>query len=320
MPDWTPTLRQLEMLLLVAQTGSLTRAAELLGVTQPAVSHGLRTMEDSLGYRLFTRTNGGLQPTGQTTVLLPQLADLHERFEALIARMRGVGQTEAEVLRVVALSSLSATLVPGALLDFSKRFPSVRVQALASPGREIAEMLRLGSVDFGVVYAAPEDTPDGGGALLDTEIVCFGTRAMRPKRARAATPASLTGHTVIVAGSDTATGMLVRRSLGDLTRGGITVIEANTALNALSLAREGLGVALVDPMLATIKQDADLMVWPFEPAIPLRVVALLGQTRDRLRSADELARTDHFLADLKAAAATAVARLHAASIAARLCA
>lgn len=319
MPDWTPTLRQLEMLLLVAQTGSLTRAAELLGVTQPAVSHGLRSMEDSLGYRLFTRTNGGLQPTGQTTILLPQLADLHERFEALIARMRGVGQTESEVLRVVALSSLSATLVPGALLDFSKHFPSVRVQALAIPGREIAEMLRLGSVDFGLVYAAPEDAPDGE-ALLDTEIVCFGTRSMRPKRARPATLASLTGHTVIVAGSDTATGMLVRRSLGDLTGGGITVIEANTALNALSLAREGLGVALVDPMLATMRQEADLVVWPFEPAIPLRVVALFGQTRDRLRSADELARADHFLADLKAAAATAVARLHAASITARLCA
>ena len=306
------------MLLLVARTGSLTRVAEMLGVTQPAVSHGLRSMEDSLGYRLFDRTNGGLQPTAQTTLLLPQLTELHAQFEALSARMRGLRRVEMDIMRVVALSSLSATLVPSALLGFSKHYPSVRVQALASTGREITESMRFGSVDVGLVYGTPEEKLPGAEALLDTEIVCFGTRAMRPKRSRPMTAADLAGRTVIVAGSDTATGLLVRRSLGDLTSSDITVIEANTALSALSLAHEGLGIALVDPMLATARHAEDLAIWPFEPAIPLRVVALLGP-RDRVRATDWAPVVDRFLADLKAAAAMAVDRLHAVSIAARLC-
>jgi DNA-binding transcriptional LysR family regulator len=311
--EWTPSLKQLEILLLVRRTGSLTKVAAMLGVTQPAVSHSLREMEQNLGYRLFTRSMGGIQPTRQALALLPQVEEVCERLEGLFGHMRQLRGQEQGALRVVALNSLFATLVPRAIHSFTAGNPGVQVTALVATGHEITEMVRQGSVDFGLVYVAADAMPPGAEPLLDTQIVCFAAKNHRLRRRRSISLAQLAGETVIVPTGSTVTGSLVRRSLGDTREHGINLIEVNNAFSALSLVREGLGVALVDPMLIDNLHSRGLSVWPFAPLIPLRMVALFARPRDSLRVADR------FIANLKSVAALTVERLRAASIEASIC-
>jgi DNA-binding transcriptional LysR family regulator len=311
--EWTPSLKQLEILMLVERTGSLTEVAQMLGVTQPAVSHSLREMEQNLGYRLFIRSHGSVKPTPQALLLMPQVTEICGHLESLFRHMRKLRAEEEGELRVVALNSLSATLMPRAIHGFATENPLVRVTALVASGREITDMLRQRSVDFGLVYTAADAMPAGSEALLDTQIVCFAGKGQKLPRRRRITLADLAGRTVIVPSSSTVTGALVRRSLGDPATNGINIIEVNNAFSALSLVHEGLGLALVDPMLVDNLHSRGLSVWPFEPSIVLRLVALCARPRDRMRVADR------FIANLRAVATETVGMLRQASIEAAIC-
>src|SRR5947207_9062808 len=109
----------------VARDGSVTRAAEALMVTQPAVSRQLRSLEEQIGAKLFERAGRGIRLTADGEVL----ADYTRRIIALIdeaqsqmSELRGLRRGR---LAIGAGTNISVHLLPEAIVRFRQRFPGI---------------------------------------------------------------------------------------------------------------------------------------------------------------------------------------------------
>jgi len=159
------TIRQLEILVAIGDTLSLTGAAERLGVSQPSVSETLRRVETELGCRLVDRTTRHLALTheGQHVVASAREAvrSLAGTLEAIALRGEGVRGRVA----IAALPSVVCTLLPPVFRAFRKHFPGIEVQVRDTLQDRALAMLESGVVDFAIV-----GRPAGSGPFLFEEI------------------------------------------------------------------------------------------------------------------------------------------------------
>ncbi|MEU4116795.1 LysR family transcriptional regulator [Kitasatospora sp. NPDC028055] len=147
----TPTLRQLEYLVTVVDTGSFTRAAEQLHVTQPALSHQIRALEGALGGPLLERLPRAVRLTPTGRAVLPHaraaLAEV-ERLQAVARRASGLEEGELEV---AAVYSISLGILPPVLRAWHRRHPGVRIRLREySHAERLQEAMAAGRADLAI--------------------------------------------------------------------------------------------------------------------------------------------------------------------------
>jgi molybdate transport repressor ModE-like protein len=154
-----PDLEALELLVAVAETGSLGQAAARQGISQPSASARMRTLERRLGVRLLTRspsgsrlTSAGLVVTDWSRTVLEQAYGLVEGAAALRARQHGR-------LRVTASLTIAEHLMPGWLVTLREVDPDVHVELNVANSTHVIERLRGGEADLGFIegQGAPRD-------------------------------------------------------------------------------------------------------------------------------------------------------------------
>jgi DNA-binding transcriptional LysR family regulator len=141
------TFAQLRALHAVARTGNMTRAAEELGTTQPAVSHALRGLERELGVTLLHRRRDGVALTAAGRAV-------HERAAAILAELEGLREDAAQErartggrLRVGVIGSVNERLLPEIVRAFSEQHGDVTLGVLEGSDAEVLEWLQTGAVD-----------------------------------------------------------------------------------------------------------------------------------------------------------------------------
>jgi len=139
------------------RTGSLSRAAERLHITQPAVSQTIRQLESRLGGPLFVRTARGVRPTAEGDVLFRHVEAALAAMasgEQAIAAMHGLHSGEINI-------GASDTLCKHYLLPYLERFhreyPDIRIRVTNRTTPETIALLREGAIDFGVVSLPVSD-------------------------------------------------------------------------------------------------------------------------------------------------------------------
>ena len=165
----TPSrLRQLEAFRAVMQSGSVSRAAQRMFLSQPAVTKLLRGLEDETGLPLFDRSRRHLQPTPEAVKLESDVATLFaaaDHLDRTIDDMRGVGSGE---LRVAAMPLMGLSLIPRLLAKFAREVQPVRISLVVASSREVHDLVQAGNADLGfalpvgrsaLVAAPPIDLP-----------------------------------------------------------------------------------------------------------------------------------------------------------------
>lgn len=152
-------LRQLRAFTTIVSAGSLGRAADVLHVTQPALSRIIKRLEHEVGAPLFERHSKGMQLTAIGQALLPH-ASLLQR-EADYAReeidaMRGLAKG---TIRVGAVGSIASYVLPLAVGNVVARWPNLRVEILEGVWDRLAEGLVKHEIDLALSMAMP-DTED----------------------------------------------------------------------------------------------------------------------------------------------------------------
>ena len=153
-------LRQLRAFCHAAQTGSISKAAERLSVSQPSVSLLIKGLEQDLGVLLFERRGPRIELSAAGQVLLETALPLVEGMdhlpEVFAARLGEVGQG---ALDIAAGESTILYLLPEFVKRYSETYPKVRLQLHNVTGRDGLKMLRAGEVDFAVgsMIDVPED-------------------------------------------------------------------------------------------------------------------------------------------------------------------
>lgn len=270
-------IRELEAFRAVMELGSVTEAARLLGVTQPAVSKMLQHAEARLGIRLFARERGRLIPTAEAHVLLPDLTNAFAAVDHVEQVVEDLRSARGGLLRIAAVPSLSTSLVPAAVESFRRDRPAVTIALRALSLREISRQATEHQLDLGLVLGAPEDPRLAIRDICASRLICL-LPAGHPLGGKALIrPVDLAGIPVIRLAQQRPVGLMVDRLFAEAGIEPVTAVEISQSANALPLVRAGVGPALLEGFAMIGQEDADMVVRPFGPGAP--VTARLLQPR-----------------------------------------
>ncbi|MGA0572069.1 LysR substrate-binding domain-containing protein [Variovorax sp. VNK109] len=163
-----PPLKALKAFESAARLGSFARAAQELFVTQTAVSHQIKLLEEHLGGLLFERLPSGLALTPQGQAIYPSIAAGFEHFEAAMTLLPRPAKVAAQVLVVSALPSFSQEWLIPRLVDFRARWPDIDV--LIETDYKMAD-LAGGTADVAIRFGRGGFGEDLRADLLSTETV-----------------------------------------------------------------------------------------------------------------------------------------------------
>jgi LysR family transcriptional regulator, low CO2-responsive transcriptional regulator len=143
--------RQLRILLMLGKEPSLSAAARSLHLTQSAISHALKKLEDDAGLRLVERNERGAVLTQAGQTLLRRVHNIFDQMRLAREEMRQLSSWGAQRLRFGGSSTACQYLLPAVLQRFSKSHPKCRVEVSAGDSQTSLRGLREGRIDLALV-------------------------------------------------------------------------------------------------------------------------------------------------------------------------
>ena len=145
------SLRQLKVFVTVARARSFSRAGEIIGLSQSAVSHSVKELEHQTGVRLLDRTTREVVLTEAGHQLAGKLERLLDELHVTLREAGRVGQQLTGTVRVAASQTISAHLIPQCIAHSNRRYPDIDFVLHDRPQQWVLESIRQGEVDFGIV-------------------------------------------------------------------------------------------------------------------------------------------------------------------------
>ena len=149
------SLRQIRAYLAVARTLSFTRAAAETNLSQPALTVQIRSLEQQLGIRLFDRNSRSVELTRLGRELVPVFQRLLREFDDTVTGVRDIARHGAGSVRLGALPSFAAGILPDIIVRFRDRFPRVALTIKDAIASRVMEFVLSEEVDLGVVGGEP---------------------------------------------------------------------------------------------------------------------------------------------------------------------
>jgi len=270
-------LPHLPLLVGLARTGSVTAAAEELGVPQPSASRSLARLSDLLGVPLLHRVGRGVRLTEAGEVLAEAAATALARVEDGVAGARAQGSQEDAVISVAYQNVLGETYVPRAIARLRTRHPTVRFELSHGARAACIRQVRGGEVDLAVV-ADPPHVEDLRTVEFFTEPLVAAMSPQHPlaHRGRPVTVEDLKTQDLIILRRGYGLHDSVHRILG--TRGELpnAVFEVDDTRDARGLAAAGLGVSVLPPGLGSGLEVAEV---PIDHPAARRVIGVVTPPR-----------------------------------------
>jgi DNA-binding transcriptional LysR family regulator len=234
----------------VMTAGTVTGAARLLNVTQPAVTKILQHAEDQLGLALFRRVKGRLQRTPEAIALEPEIERIYAGIDDLIALSRSLRSDRETVLRVGVAGVLETGPVPLAVARIARQNPDLEIRlGIREAG---AMQAAVASREDDLVFAF--DAPRCADVEVETVAECRLLAAVPADRASALPavlcPDALRGERLIGLPREDALGAAAASALAEAGLHRRARTEVASPRTALGLVGGGLGIAIVDPFSA----------------------------------------------------------------------
>lgn len=238
-------LRHIRAFLAVARRSSFSRAAAVLGVSQPALTVQIQQFERALGVRLLDRNTRqvALTPVGRD--LVEPLERLLLDLDAVVAQVRDVTGPRRGVVTVAALPSIAAGLLPRAIRALADRHEGVTVRVRDVTAGRIIDLVKAGDVDLGIGSLLRAD-PELDFDPLFTDRLCAFAPADHPlARRRHVTLRELCKHPLILTSRDSSVRRLVDRAIELARLSAHVVLEATYMTTAIAMVDAGLGIAVL---------------------------------------------------------------------------
>lgn len=146
-------LYQLETFVAVAREHSFTRAGELLGLTQPAVTRQIAALERDLGVKLIERSGKGFQLTAAGRLVEEQAGQVIGAAQQLRSRLKELSGPRSGEVSVACVTTVGLHTLPSLIADFGSRYPHVRIRVWSSRMDGVIDRLVSGEADLGLVSA-----------------------------------------------------------------------------------------------------------------------------------------------------------------------
>lgn len=265
-------VRHLAVFRAVMKTGSVSAAARVLNVSQPAVTKTLQLIESRIGVPLFRRMKGRLHATAESGLLMPGVDQIFGAVEDLERLADEIVGGNVGRISVATNATLSASVTTAAISRYRIRRPNVVFHVHALSTRQVIDEVSNSLVDIGILA----DDVALGEEYLQSEELCkafFGCvlpREHRLARQEAIEPVDLRDEMLITFHEATLVGAILRERFRQLEVPLNIAVTTNLSLVACLLTRGGGGLALVDPFLLLSDMFPDLVMKPLRPAVELR--------------------------------------------------
>jgi DNA-binding transcriptional LysR family regulator len=249
-------LNDLTGFLVVAEERSFTRAAARLGVSQSALSHTMRALEERLGVRLLTRTTRSVTPTEAGERLVRTLSPHFQGIDAELAALSALRDKPAGTIRLTATENAAESILWPKLRQFLPRYPDIKVEIVIDYGLSdiVAERFDAGVRDGEQVGKDMIAVPIGP----DLRMAVVGSASYFKERSKPRVPQDLTEHRCVNLRLPTHGGLYAwefekgGRELRVRVEGQVVFNSANPMLRA---AVDGFGLAYLPE--AQVKDDLD---------------------------------------------------------------
>lgn len=253
--------KKLEALATAVQTGSFTRAAEVLGYTQSGLTHMMNSLEKDIGFPLLVRSRTGIRLSAAGQRVFPMIQDLLRADETLEREIRLINTRREETIRVASYASIAMHWLPELIEQFRRRYSGVSVDVQMGSVEEVYRWVREGRVDMAFASRQESSTldwtplkPDPLLAILPRSFDTGGAASLDVRR--------LEGQEFLMP------------SLGFhldimrvLDRCGVTPIIRDTQVSdtvIISMVEHGLGVSILSRLVLKGRSD-DVLALPLDP-------------------------------------------------------
>jgi DNA-binding transcriptional LysR family regulator len=263
-------LRLLEAFRTVMDCQSMTGAAKVMGVTQPAVSAQIARLESQIGFELFERVGGRLKPTDRGRRFHKEVLAVLGGIDKLSDVARNIRSGEAETLVVATHPGASISLMPGVVTHLLEARPEARIRMINRTSEEVCAIFEAGGADVGVAEWPIH--------LQGVDLARYALEAVAvlpPGHALAAcetvAPADLASGPFLAMSDARLPGHLIRSALGAAGERFAPVVESEYFSTLCALAAAGCGAAIVDTLSARSLAPLGFAIRPLAPALTFEI-------------------------------------------------
>lgn len=264
-------------LLKVIEIGSFTKAAELLGYTQPALSQMVASLEKELSIKILYRSRYGIRLTPEGQRLYPSIQSSVLQYEAMRCTADEIRGLDSGIVRIGTVSSVSCHWLPGIIRAFWQEHPNIQIVLHQGDYTSIPEWVRTGAVDFGFV------NPHAVKGMETTIIKSGEFRAVLPKNHPLAGKKSLVLEDFAEEPFLLLEEGAYSEPLEAFRAAGIAPnirLRVHDDYSILSMVEQGLGVSILTELVLH-KTSYDVVALPIEPAI-IRTMSIVTKDKNAL--------------------------------------
>lgn len=248
--EWVPDLRQLRAFVAVAEEGSFTVAAKRIFVTQSAVSHSLRTLEEQLSCKLLDRSGKRVVVTAEGELLLKRCRKMLHEIEQIGRDLDGLRRWGQTRIRVGAPHTLCHSVIPSVLREFKDCFPRCDPLIEAGDTSVLLEQLAESNLDL-VIGLKPRGHNDEGYRPLFKDRLAFVVSPFHPwANDPSSVESTIRDHQFIIYAKATETHRLIEDWLDQQTVGSGKSLILGDMQAIKEMAKIGIGVGIVAPWVA----------------------------------------------------------------------
>lgn len=293
--------QDLHAFLAVADSGSITKAAEMLGRSQSAVTRTIQVLEAELGFELLHRVGRRVQLSEEGVAFEEEARRLLMSFTELTARAKTIAAGKGRILQIVTTAAMGNGLLPAALAEMDSALRPHEIHLSSFLSSTVAQEVRCGRAEIGF-SSLPLSTPGLDVLRLYSAPVVVAMRQDDPLVELETVPLSaLAGRRIATLLNPLRFQIHIGRALAERHIETGPIIRTNNAYGALLIARQGGVVAIIDPVTAYGLGLPEIVIRPIDLTVPFYWGVLAAQNRPLRRDAEALMEAVESVAERKIA-------------------
>ena len=261
------TFRQIDAFQTLITSGTVTKTAALLEVSQPAVSRLIADLEKTAGFKLFNRSGRELEPTLEGRLFAEEVAQSMSGLKRIEQAAQNIRDFNHVKLRLVSTPPFASTLAPVLIKKFSKRHPNVHVCLEIQSDDERIEWMVLENQDFGIAVSTGRNRNIAAHELLCTEAVCILPVSHRLAGNKSVSPEDLVGEIFVSYFEGSLFKSDIDKAFNVAKVRRLTRYEGKTTGAIIGMVGAGLGVSIISSGFGAGSFDQRCTTVPFIPQI-----------------------------------------------------
>lgn len=291
-------LGDLRAFVAVIDHGTFAAAAEVLNLSQPALSRRVEKLEDALGVKLFDRDKRKVELTVVGREFSHRARHVLNEVENALIGTRDLAKKLAGEVVLACVPSTVRYFLPDVIRAYHARYPGIRIRVIDDTASEILTAVAKSNADFGLTYIGTQESDIEFMPVFDEQFVVACPKDHPLAKKQRVTWAELAGHEYITVAHGSANRALIDNAIAHLPRRPTWFCEVRHVPALVSLIEAGLGVGVVPRLAMPMLESSSLVSIPLTEPTLSRTLGLIHR-RGRALSPAAQKFYDLFLESLK---------------------